>query len=1797
MATAPETATTSATRTTSATASTSATAAASATDTASATVAYDTADAGAYEVLRDRLAAQTADLARRAELLNVRRVEEFGSARLALASTERLRTEHPGVPCDLAAVGDSLLLGSTGRPGDRRTRPAAVADVFTLYDRDLNPLPESAVPGLLDDADFVREFADLHRYYRQARLLRLRPVDGRLLAVFRTGEKADDIRVLRWELTEDGRAAFLDARGERDDVFPPSHDFEWRAATREDHVLGRHPHVSVRGEFHVSAVGGALTVKLDDDTETAEGVYSEPVDEPLQSLADADIAHARVGALILLRVRPYKEDTDRHLVFNTLTKSVVRLDGIGLACRRLPDDQGIVFPGGYCLATGAHKTYELDAAGLEFEREVRSPNGEDVLYAFHARGESRGLLLSYNTIRKEVANPLPCRGWALAEDGTFTVLRADGDEPAQVHPVQLWHSPYVSDTHAAAAPTGSGPLARVGNADLVRGISACLSVAGAVGEGITTAEGYRALAASCVRAADAHHWLGEEDLGDLAGALAAVRETAEQVLAEFETVRDLTRRAAEARDAAAERIASVVRRLRGEAPKEAAAWVRGLTELRHAHGHLLTVREMRYADAPGIDALAEEAEASLADLGQRAVAFLAREDAFDAQRADVEALVADAEAIATVAAAGPVAARLDELADGLRTVTDVVAELDMGDATVRTALLERVAAVLGGVNRARATLDARRRALLDREGRAEFTAETALLGQAVTAALAAADTPERCDDQLARLLARLEDLESRFAEFDGFLGELAGKRSEIYEALAARKQSLSDTRARRAEQLAASAARIMETVVRRSAMLADADAVSTYFASDPMPAKVRRTAEDLRALGDSVRAEELDGRLKSARQEAARALRDRTDLYADDGRTLRLGAHRFAVNTQPLDLTLVPDGDGLAFALTGTDYRSPVTDPDFAATRTHWGRTLPSESTGVYRAEHLAARLLREHGASALADADDLPAFVREAAQEAYDEGYERGVHDHDATVVLTALLPLYDRAGTLVHEPAARAAAQLFWAHGTTPETRESWTRRARSLARARDTFGLSTAIGDLEEELAGAVGTWLGSGSGPEETAAGAAGRPGAGRGIAGTAGGASADPAAAAEGVAASPTGASGEAAGAAGSATGAAGAGSPVGTADSARGAAGPAAAGGARRAAGVLPVAGGRARTAEGFAGAAGTVGPPSGALGRPEEPSGSGGQLARAAAAYLFHELTAGPGGFVLGAGTRTLLEKFRRTVGSPAYDEDLAAVDDLAARGQLAEAWISSYAAATGADLTAGDLAEAVAAELCPDLPRYEGDAPPTATAEGLLGSHPRVTGGRLALRLDEFLARTARFAAHDVPAFRAYQRRRTALVGAERDRLRLDDHRPRVMSAFVRNRLVDEVYLPLVGDSLAKQLGATGDGKRTDTGGLLLLLSPPGYGKTTLVEYVAERLGLMLVKVGGPALGHDVTSLDPADAPNATARQEVEKINFALAAGNNTLLYLDDIQHTSPELLQKFIPLCDATRRVEGVWDGRPRTYDLRGKRFAVCMAGNPYTESGARFQVPDMLANRADVWNLGDVLTGKEDAFALSFLENALTANPVLAPLAGRDRTDLELLVRLATGDPTARADRLAHAYPPAELERILSVLRHLVAARETVLAVNAAYIASAARSDDTRTEPAFRLQGSYRNMNKIAQRIRPVMNDAERAAVLDDHYTAEAQTLTHGAEANLLKLAELRGTLTPEQAARWAEVRTAHVRARTLGGPGDDPLTRAVAALGLLADRVAAVESAITRAADPRRLLANPHAGHAGGGTER
>src|SRR5688572_3996608 len=77
-----------------------------------ATVDVDAAlTGGNYEVLRARLSAAGAELAKRADALNARRKSVFGATEPQLIATERIRTEHNCAPVDMVALGGSLLLG------------------------------------------------------------------------------------------------------------------------------------------------------------------------------------------------------------------------------------------------------------------------------------------------------------------------------------------------------------------------------------------------------------------------------------------------------------------------------------------------------------------------------------------------------------------------------------------------------------------------------------------------------------------------------------------------------------------------------------------------------------------------------------------------------------------------------------------------------------------------------------------------------------------------------------------------------------------------------------------------------------------------------------------------------------------------------------------------------------------------------------------------------------------------------------------------------------------------------------------------------------------------------------------------------------------------------------------------------------------------------------------------------------------------------------------------------------------------------------------------------------------------------------------------------------------------------------------------------------------------------------------------------------------------------------------------------------------------------------------------------
>jgi len=802
--------------------------------------------------------------------------------------------------------------------------------------------------------------------------------------------------------------------------------------------------------------------------------------------------------------------------------------------------------------------------------------------------------------------------------------------------------------------------------------------------------------------------------------------------------------------------------------------------------------------------------------------------------------------------------------------------------------------------------------------------------------------------------------------------------------------------------------------------------------------KTAEIIEELRELDSAVAADDVQSRFKGLQEQAIRSLRDKSDIYEDGGKVIKLGPkHKFSVNQQELDLTIIPRNDQLYFHLIGTNYYELVSDETLSSSQHYWSMSLESETPTVYRAETLAFMVIEaakkeQDGLTfsnlkrASKEMDELTKLIRDFSTPYYKHGYQKGIHDFDAAKIVAALLPSMESAGLLTYDPSSRALAQLFWskleliasADFDAKSFKKSWPQRAKSAVRLRGLFADVNAIELLSNEIQTALTNFV-----------------------------------------------------------------------------------------------------------------------EIFQIEDVK----NYIRSASIYLIEQLAESDSEFVQSKYSNDLIAHFERVVDNESLTQFKKSLNELksqpAQAWSLSQAWLSALL--NNKTLDGKEKGESLdhlhryipeaGANLLEGISLKQSSAKLELSVEGLLGEHITIEQQALSFSLDEFLQRMEHHQRVTLVEYQHYLDLRSQVMKSERAQLKLDSFKAKPLSSFVRNRLVNESYLPLIGDNLAKQMGTVGESKRTDLMGLLMMISPPGYGKTTLMEYVANRLGLIFMKINCPALGHDVTSLDPEQAPNSTARQELEKINLAFEMGNNVMLYLDDIQHTHSEFLQKYISLCDGTRRVEGVWRGETKTYDMRGKKFCVVMAGNPYTESGEVFQVPDMLANRADIYNLGDILGGMEEQFGLSYIENSLTSNPVLAPLATRDMQDVYRLISMAQGQNVA-ATELSHQYSAAEINEITSVLEKLFVVQELILKVNQQYIASAAQADRYRIEPPFKLQGSYRNMNKMAEKISSVMNQEELLQLIEDHYLGESQLLTDGTEQNLLKLAELRGNMTPEQAER-------------------------------------------------------------------
>lgn len=118
----------------------------------------------------------------------------------------------------------------------------------------------------------------------------------------------------------------------------------------------------------------------------------------------------------------------------------------------------------------------------------------------------------------------------------------------------------------------------------------------------------------------------------------------------------------------------------------------------------------------------------------------------------------------------------------------------------------------------------------------------------------------------------------------------------------------------------------MKSVATKAMTFNSTEEINGYFASDLMISKLRDLVKQLHDLEDVGKAEAIETELKSAREDALRKLKDKQELYEDGENIIRLGKHKFAVNRQALDLTIVFKDGKLQYHLTGTDFYQPLTN-------------------------------------------------------------------------------------------------------------------------------------------------------------------------------------------------------------------------------------------------------------------------------------------------------------------------------------------------------------------------------------------------------------------------------------------------------------------------------------------------------------------------------------------------------------------------------------------------------------------------------------------------------------------------------------------------------------------------------------------------------------------------------------------------------------------------------------------------------------------------------------------------------
>ncbi|MCG8699939.1 MAG: DNA repair ATPase [Bacteroidales bacterium] len=1552
--------------------------------------------------------------------------------------TDRITTDNNCIPVDMAPVGSLLIFGYNVTIGLKSK--TAISDVFSIYTYSNQKFTNIPL-DLIKDKTFKSDFDNLYEYYKDTQFVKFAEIGPHLFMVFRTGKNEDDIKAFKWLIKGD-TLEYKGNRSTHEFVFPEQHEFKWKKTSRDCYMMGDHPHVSIEDIVFVETVGGDLTIKVENNTESGLGIYSEPVDVPNQTLDDAEFYYAMIGNIIVLKILPYQEKNYRYFIYNSKVQEAVRIDALEDSCVLLPDAQGLIFSHGYYLQTGVHKLFDQSIDDLLFEQKKASGNGEDFLYVFFNKKHGAYVLLMYNTIAQKIDTPIVCHGFSIFDNGELCYFKGDNDEKKH-HAMQIWQTSFMGSNFESHTENDSF-LFKVGNKDIVKAMSECNELLLLIGKDDSYANLYVDIVKKTTDITDAYYWLDTRDAFELISPLKEIHKSAASAISEFEKVSNIKKETNARVEDVEQRTTEIFRHITKQKFDNIDRYVGLLDDLRNIRGEIISLKDLRYVPLN----LVEELESSVIEktekLSQDCVNFLLKETALDAYKKRVEDIQLSVGKISKVKEADDIADEIVKVSGQLEMLIDIVSNLKIEDATQTTSIINNISEVYSSFNQIKAELKKNRKNLHATEAKAEFNSQLKLIEQGVVNYLDLCDTPSKTEEYLSKLMVQLEEMEGKFSDFDEFIDKIGAKREEVYNAFESKKIALLEARNRRCSALASSAERILKAIQNRVAKFNDVNEIHGYFASDLMIEKVRDVINDLKELDDSVKADDLQSKLKTIKEETVRQLKDRSDLFEDGANIIRFGNHKFSVNNQSLELSMVRRDNDMYYHLTGTNFFEKVTNEAFLDSKDVWDQLNVSENSNVYSAEYLSYQVFKQSKKcrdgsvptlQELAEYDDanLLAYIQKFMSVRYNEGYSKGIHDNDALVLLRELISIHFEADLLSFAPNARALAEIFWAFGIDKEEKTLLNNNIKCAGIIAQAFPNTAQFEDINHRIEQRIHEFVVTNALFDSS----------------------------------------------------------------------------------------------------------------------------LVKEASEYLFQEISRGDD-FILSKEAKELCQKFnnflRKNRSSDKFKESLTPIKNEPLQCfRMALSWIEAYIRADNMDELESYKEESALTLLNNSLSTKRlVDKKVHTDITSLKGTHALIENNKYAFDFDDFMHKLTDFENITIPKFNNYTQLKRSLVDAFEQDLRLNEFKPRVLTSFVRNKLIDKVYLPLIGNNLAKQIGAEGESKRTDLMGMLLIISPPGYGKTTLMEYIANRLGIIFMKINGPSIGHSITSLDPGEASNAAAREELEKLNLAFEMGDNVMIYLDDIQHCNPEFLQKFISLCDAQRKIEGVYKGKSKTYDFRGKKVCVVMAGNPYTESGDKFKIPDMLANRADIYNIGDIIGNSDEEFKLSYIENSLTSNPILSKLSSKSQKDLYTLIQIAV---TGKKDGLDFEsnHSPEEVNEYVNILKKLITLRDIILKVNKEYIHSAAQAEEYRTEPPFKLQGSYRNMNKIAEKVLPIMNDKEIETLILSHYENEAQTLTTGAEANILKFKELYEVITEDESIRWEEIKESFRRNNKLKGMGQDQQT--------------------------------------------